>query len=50
MALSERQRARLAARLYRRVVRTPRAGQADALEREIEEILEIGRLFLGPSA
>lgn len=50
ITLSEQQRARLAARLYRQVVRTPRAGQADALEREIEEILEIGRLLLGPSA
>lgn len=50
IVLSDQQRARLAARLYRLVVRIPRSGQADALEREIEEILEIGRLFLKPSA
>jgi uncharacterized protein YbjT (DUF2867 family) len=50
ITLSERQRARLAARLYRQTIGHPRASQTDVLEREIEDIFEIGRLFLEPPA
>lgn len=49
-ALSERQHARLAARLYRQTARLPRAERAAALDREVEDILEIGRLFRDPPA
>ena len=48
IALSDKQRARLAARLYRQLVRLPRAGQAEALEREVEDILEIGMILNNP--
>jgi len=49
IALTDGQRARLAARLYRRIARAPQTTRDAALEHEIEEILEIGRLFLDPA-
>lgn len=45
IALSERQRAWLAARLYRQAIHLPSGERSAALDREIGEILEIGRLF-----
>ena len=50
ITLSDGQRARLAARIYRQAARLPRSDQAAALDREVEDILEIGRLFRDPPA
>lgn len=50
ITLSDRQRAGLAARIYRQTARLPRAEQAAALDREMAEILEIGRMFRDPTA
>lgn len=45
IVLTERQRASLAARIYRQTARLPRAEWAAALDREAAEIAEIGRIF-----
>lgn len=50
VVLSDRQRATLAARIYRQTARLPRAEQAAALDREMAEIMEIGRIFRGSTA
>lgn len=49
IAVSDRQRAGLAARIYRQTACLPHAERAAALDREIAEIVEIGRIFRSPS-